>query len=127
MCGHAVICEQGVQDGAEQPPLWGPGVEDQRSGDVVSYLHHLGAARQNVQDPIAQGTLYSISTIMMLIHDFDWLRKADCLSVSSRLLTPSLLWDSLRSNLNIETMLQISARQRAMFIQIPSVENKILI
>ena len=23
--------------------------------DVVSYLHHLGAARQEVQDPIAQG------------------------------------------------------------------------
>jgi hypothetical protein len=25
------------------------------SRDVVSYLHHLGAARQEVQDPIAQG------------------------------------------------------------------------
>ena len=36
-------------------PLWGPSVEDQRSGDVVSYLHHLGAACQKVQDPIAQG------------------------------------------------------------------------
>jgi hypothetical protein len=35
--------------------LWGPSVEDQRSGDVVSYLHHLGTARQKVQDPIAQG------------------------------------------------------------------------
>jgi hypothetical protein len=35
--------------------LWGPSVEDQRGGDVVSYLHHLGAARQKVQDPIAQG------------------------------------------------------------------------
>ena len=30
-------------------------IEDQRSGGVVSYLHHLGAARQEVQDPVAQG------------------------------------------------------------------------
>ena len=34
--------------------MWGPSVEDQRSGDVVSYLHHLGAAHQEVQDSIAQ-------------------------------------------------------------------------
>jgi hypothetical protein len=53
--GHAVMGEQGVQEGAEYTPLWGPSVEDQRSGDVVSYLHHLRAARQKVQDPIAQG------------------------------------------------------------------------
>ena len=32
-----------------------PCVEGQRSGDVVSYLHHLGAASQKVQDPVAQG------------------------------------------------------------------------
>ena len=55
MRGHAVMGEQGVQEGAEHAPLWGPSVEDQRNGDVVSYLHHLGAARQEVQDPIAQG------------------------------------------------------------------------
>ena len=40
---------------AEHAPLWGPSVEDQRSGDVVSYLHHLGAACQEGQDPVAQG------------------------------------------------------------------------
>jgi hypothetical protein len=35
--------------------LWGPSAEDQRSGDV-SYLQHLGAARQEVQgqDPGTQ-------------------------------------------------------------------------
>jgi hypothetical protein len=33
----------------------GARVEDQRSGDVVSYLHYLGAAYQVVQDPVAQG------------------------------------------------------------------------
>ena len=36
--------EQEVQEGAENAPLWGPSVEDQRSGDVVSYLRHLGVA-----------------------------------------------------------------------------------
>ena len=46
--------EQGVQEGAEYTPLWGPCVEDQRGGGVVSYLHHLGAARHEFQDPVAQ-------------------------------------------------------------------------
>ena len=36
-------------------PLWGPSVEDQRGGDVVTYPLLLGAARQKVQDPVAQG------------------------------------------------------------------------
>jgi hypothetical protein len=40
--GHAIMGEQGVQERAENAPLWGPSVEDQRGGDVVSYLHHLG-------------------------------------------------------------------------------------
>jgi hypothetical protein len=40
--GHAVVGEQGVQEGDENAPLWGPSVEDQWGGDVVSYLHHLG-------------------------------------------------------------------------------------
>jgi hypothetical protein len=47
--------EQGLQEGEEHAPLWGPSVEDQRSGDVVFCLHHLWPARQEVQDPIAQG------------------------------------------------------------------------
>ena len=33
--------EQLVQEGAEHAPLWGSCVEDQQSGGVVSYLHHL--------------------------------------------------------------------------------------
>ena len=40
--------EQRVQEGAEHTPWWGPCVEDQQSGGAVSYLHHLGAARQEV-------------------------------------------------------------------------------
>jgi hypothetical protein len=35
--------------------LWGTCVENLRRGDVVSYLHHLGTAHQEVQGPVAQG------------------------------------------------------------------------
>ncbi|CDQ86824.1 unnamed protein product [Oncorhynchus mykiss] len=44
--GHTVMGEQGVQEGADHTPLWGSSGEDQRSVDVVSYLHHLGANHQ---------------------------------------------------------------------------------
>ena len=47
--------EQGVQERAENAPLWGPNFEDQPGGDVVSYAHHVGAARQDVQDAVGQG------------------------------------------------------------------------
>jgi hypothetical protein len=46
--------KQVVQEGAEHAPLWGPCVEDQHSEGVFAYLHHLGATRQEVQDPVAQ-------------------------------------------------------------------------
>ena len=53
------MATQGVQEGAEHTPLWVPCVEDQRSGGVVAYLHYLGAARQEVQDPVAQGGVHT--------------------------------------------------------------------
>ena len=49
------MVEQGIQEGTKHAPLWGPSVEDQRGGDVVTYPHHLGSACQEVQDPVAQG------------------------------------------------------------------------
>ena len=53
---YAVMGEQGVQEWTEHAPLWGPCVKDQRSGGVVSYLHHLRAvAHQDVQDSVTQG------------------------------------------------------------------------
>ena len=55
MHGHAVMGEQGVQEVAEDAPLWGPCVEDQHSGGFVTYLYHLGATGQEVHDPVAQG------------------------------------------------------------------------
>jgi hypothetical protein len=57
--GHAVKVKQGVQEGAEHAPLWGPCVENQCNRGVISYLHHLGAARQEVQDPVAKGGVYT--------------------------------------------------------------------
>ena len=35
--------------------LKGPSVKDQRGRRVVAYPYHLGAALQEVQDPVAQG------------------------------------------------------------------------
>ena len=46
--GHAVMSEQGVQEGTEHASPRGPCVEDQRGGCVVTYPYHLGAARQDV-------------------------------------------------------------------------------
>ena len=47
--------EQGVQEGTKHTPLWDPRVEDQHGGGDVAYPHHLGSARQEVQDPVAEG------------------------------------------------------------------------
>ena len=47
--------EQDVQGGTEHAHLRGPCVEDQRGRCVVTYPYHLGAAHQEVQDPVAEG------------------------------------------------------------------------
>ena len=52
MPGCAVMSEQGVQDETEQAPMMGTRVQD-----GVTYLYHLGAARQEVQDPVAERCL----------------------------------------------------------------------
>ena len=52
--GHAVKGEQGAQGGTVHTPPRGPRVEDQRGRCVVTYPYHLGAARQEVQDPVAK-------------------------------------------------------------------------
>ena len=49
------LSEQGVQEGAEQPPLRVPSVEEKCGICGVTYPYHLGAARQEVQDPVAEG------------------------------------------------------------------------
>ena len=50
LLGHAVMGEQGLQEGTEHAP-W-PRVEYQRGRCVVTYPYHLRVARQEVQDPL---------------------------------------------------------------------------
>ena len=45
--GHAVVVEQGVQEGTEHSPLWSSSVEDQRGRCVVTSPH--------LPDPVAEG------------------------------------------------------------------------
>jgi hypothetical protein len=51
-------CNSGEQ-GVQESPLRGPLVESQRGGCVVTYPYHLEAARQEVQDPLAEGGVQS--------------------------------------------------------------------
>ena len=67
MPGHAVVGEQGVQEGTEHAPLKGSCVEDQRGGCVVTYSYHLQAARQEVQ---LQRELFSPG-VLSLLMSFD--------------------------------------------------------
>ena len=55
MLGLAVVAEQGVQEGTKHVPLRGPSVNDQCGRCVGAYPYHLGAARQEVLDPVAEG------------------------------------------------------------------------
>ena len=47
--------EKGVQERAENAPLWAPSVEDQRGGDVVTYPHHLGGGPSGSPGPSCTG------------------------------------------------------------------------
>ena len=57
MLSHTVVGEQGVQEGTKNTPLRGLRVEGQRGGCVVTYPHHLGLTHQEVQDPVAEGSV----------------------------------------------------------------------
>ena len=76
MHDNAVMGEQGVQERAQNTPLRGPSVEDQRGGDVVTYPHHLGAARQNVQDLVAQSGVKTQG--LELDGEFGWHYSVKC-------------------------------------------------
>ena len=65
---NAVVGEQGVQERAEHTPLWDPSGERQRSGDVVSYLHHLGAARKSRTQLHREGLRPRASSLMMSLE-----------------------------------------------------------
>ena len=59
VCGHAVVGEQGVQEGTKHTLLWGPLVKGQHGRGDVAYPHHLGLTRQEVQDPVSEGGVQS--------------------------------------------------------------------
>ena len=67
MFGHTVVNEQGVQEGSKHTPLRGPSVEDQSCRRVVAYPYHLGMARQEVQDPAAEGGVFSPRVLSLLM------------------------------------------------------------
>ena len=50
-------------------PLRGPSVKDQRGRRVVAFPYHLGAARQEVQDPVAEGVFSP--RILSLVMSFE--------------------------------------------------------
>ena len=62
---HTVVDEQGVQEGTKHAPLRGPSVEDQRGRCVAAYPYHLEVVRQEVQDPVAEGGVYSQGPLVM--------------------------------------------------------------
>ena len=47
------------QEGTEHAPLGSSSREDQRGRCVATYPPHLGAARQEVQDPVSEGGVWS--------------------------------------------------------------------
>ena len=55
MFGHTVVGEQGIHEGTKYTPLMGPSVKDQHGRCVVSYSSHLGAAHQEVHNPVVEG------------------------------------------------------------------------
>ena len=80
---HTVMGEQGEQKGAENTPLWGPRVEDQQSGGVVSYLHHLWSALQEVLDPVAQDGGQTHGPSLVMSSEGTMVLKAELLSMNS--------------------------------------------
>ena len=66
MRDHSVM--QRVQEGAEHAPLWGPCVEDQQSGGVVSYLNHLGEVRKSRTQLHRAGFRPRVPSLMMSLE-----------------------------------------------------------
>jgi len=56
-CVATVIREQGIQERNEYAALRGSGAQGQYRGGETAHSHHLGFARQEVQDPVTKGGL----------------------------------------------------------------------
>jgi hypothetical protein len=65
---HAVISEQGVQEGTEHTPLRGPCVEDQCGECVVTYPYHLGGGLSGSPGSTCRGRYFSPSVFNLLMN-----------------------------------------------------------
>ena len=67
---HAVMGEQGLHEGVELVPLWGPRVEDQCGKGVIAYLQHLN--RVKVQSCV--GSVITARNISLVAKpgEFPW-------------------------------------------------------
>ena len=63
MLNHAVVGEQGEQQGTKHAPLRGPSVEDQRGRCVVAYPYHL---QREVFSPRVLSLVMSFEGAMVL-------------------------------------------------------------
>jgi len=59
VCGYTVMH---VQEWTENTALRGSGAQGQYRGREIAHPHHLGYARQEVQDPVANGALVRVRT-----------------------------------------------------------------
>jgi len=55
VCGYIVMCVQGVLKWTEYAALRVSSAQGQYRGGENAHSHHLGSARQEVQDPVAKG------------------------------------------------------------------------
>jgi hypothetical protein len=54
-----MVVEQVVKEGTRHTPLNGLRVEGQHGGCGIAHPHHLGAARQEIQDSLPEGGVQS--------------------------------------------------------------------
>ena len=67
MLSQAVVGEQGVQQRAEDTHPWGgPCVKSQCGGVFFSNSHSLWSARQEFQDPVAEGGVQALCLVTSL-------------------------------------------------------------
>ncbi len=52
--GHAVVCVERVEQGAQDTALWVSYVQGDRVGGELAYFHHLRSAGEEVLNPVTE-------------------------------------------------------------------------
>ena len=81
--GHSVVGEQGIQERSKYTPLRGPSVKNQHGRLVVAYSYHLGTARREVQDPVAERGVKSQSLSLVMSFVGTMVLNAELYSMNS--------------------------------------------